>query len=84
MQYISAPSFKVKSKSTVQGPGTSDIADLPFGLDPKQSPIIATHFFGFRSVGDGGVIPAESVPVLALGHKIRQGIAIGERPKGAP
>ena len=30
-----------------------DIAKLPFGLDPQQSPIIAQHWFGWRPAGVG-------------------------------
>ena len=30
-----------------------DVADLPVGLDPQQSPIIAQHWFGISPAGVG-------------------------------
>ena len=32
-------------------PEIGNAAELPAGLDPRQLPIIAAHFYGWRSVG---------------------------------
>ncbi len=34
-----------------QGPEIGDVVEHPAGLDPRQLPIIAAHFYGWRSVG---------------------------------
>ena len=44
------------------------IAELPVGLDPRRLPIIATHFFGWRPVGD---VVAQMVQDLTFRHKVR-------------
>lgn len=33
-------------------PASDVVADLPPNLDPARCPIIATHFYGWRPVGD--------------------------------
>ena len=46
--YLHPPPDNFNGK--IQDAGTH--AELPLGFDPERWPIIATHFFGWRSVGN--------------------------------
>ena len=64
------------NKRKKQRAGTS--ADLLSDFDPKRLPILAAHWFGWRSLDDA---VSQRVQDLAF-HRSRA--LVGERPIGAP
>lgn len=61
----------VNSHAPQASDGADGVGDeaLPVGLDPQQSPIIATHFYGWCPVGD---IAAEIVQDLAFRRTVKR------------
>ena len=57
-------------------PDDGGAVELPAGLDPQEFPIIAAHFYNWRSVG---AVAAQVVQDLAFRRKIKRFVAKGDR-----
>ena len=61
------------------GTPAPDPSDIPPGLDPQRSPIIAQHWFGWRPVG---VVAAQVLQDLTFRRKVKRLVAKGDRVVG--
>ena len=60
-------------------PEIGGFAELPVGLDPQEFPIIAAHFYNWRSVS---AVAAQVVQDLAFRRKVKHLVAKGDRVVG--